>query len=271
VRDLAHRAVRGRALGLTFIAAAAGLLAFACSSTDARSGAVEPMPDISLGDASFVDAPDPDGAKPRVDGGFEAPDGGVLREDRFVTEVVSFTPGACAGFGASAMPAIVQGPPAGAGDQKGSFDVVSLGFGGEIVVGFGANAIVDGPGPDFIVFENAFFAGGSASDPAADLAEVSVSEDGTTWHTFTCTPGPSAPYGDCAGWRPVYSAPGNGVSPVDPARAGGDAFDLAKVGIAAARFVRIRDVGTGSCDVAPKPTNAGFDLDAVAIVNAKAP
>jgi hypothetical protein len=224
---------------------------------------------VSLGeDAPFVDASVPDGAKPRVDGGFLGPDGGVLREDRFVMNVVSFTPGACAGFGAASMDHVVKGPPVGAGDQQGSFDVVSLGIGGEIVVSFEPNAIVDGPGIDFIVFENAFYAAGNPAHPAADPGEVSVSEDGVTWASFPCEEPPAS----CAGYRPVYSAPGNGISPVDPEAAGGDAYDLATLGVGKARFVRIRDRAARTCEgIEPKPINAGFDLDAVAIVNAAIP
>ena len=231
--------------------------------------------EISLGDASidFVDASLPDADKRPVDGGFAGPDGAVLRDDRFVTKVVSFTPGACAGFGAADMPGIVTGPPVGAGNQQGGFDVVSLGIGGEIVVSVEPNAIVDGPGADFIVFENAFWAAGNPAQPAADPGEVSVSEDGVTWATFPCEPADAgADLGSCAGWHPVYATPDNGISPFDVAKAGGDAFDLAAVGVTKARFVRIRDRATRNCDgVQPKPTNAGFDLDAVSIVNAEMP
>jgi hypothetical protein len=170
------------------------------------------------------------------------------------------------------MPDIVKGPPVGRGALKGSFDVVSLGIGGEIVVSFEPNAIVDGPGVDFIVFENAFFAGGNMNSPVVDLGEVSVSEDGTQWTTFPCAPASQPPYGTCAGWRPVYSAPGNGISPVDPANAGGDPYDLASIDVAKARFVRIRDRAGDVCPIAPpKPNNYGFDLDAIAVVNAETP
>jgi hypothetical protein len=226
---------------------------------------------LDLGGGGYVDAAEPDANKPLVDGGYAGPDGSVVRVDRFVTDVVSFTPGDCAGFGIPKMPGVVQGPPVGAGDMQGSLDVVSLGRFGEIVVGFGANAIVDAPGPDFIVFENAFFANGDPNQPAADLGEVSVSDDGTTWKTFPCTPKALAPYGACAGWHPVYSAPDNAISPFDVEHAGGEAYDLADVGLTHARFVKIRDVGApASCPVdPPKPTNIGFDLDAVAIVHAE--
>ena len=56
---------------------------------------------VPLGDGGFVDAPEQSREKPKTDGGFVGPDGSVIREDRFVSNVVSFTPGACAGFGAS--------------------------------------------------------------------------------------------------------------------------------------------------------------------------
>lgn len=250
------------------------LLCGGCGSEDppARSAGADGGIDLNS-DASFIDGAVADGDKPRTDGGFIGPDGAVLRDDRFVTNVVSVTYGECAGFGLPQMPDIVKGPPVGAGDGKGSFDVVSLGLGGEIVVSVDPNAIVDGPGADFIVFENAFWASGNPNQPAADPAEVSVSEDGTTWKTFTCTvPDAGSDYGACAGWHPVYSAPDNGISPFDVAKAGGEAYDLAVVGLTKAKFIRIKDRSTKSCaGIEPKPNNAGFDLDAIAVVNAENP
>jgi hypothetical protein len=219
-------------------------------------------------------SPDRDSnAAPQDAGALEAGNPGDddgLPADRFVTGVVSFEPGPCAGFGASALPGIVEGPPHGGGAAQGSLDVVSLGVGGEIVVSFAPNTIVDGPGVDFIVFENPFDIGGNAADPYAEPGEVSVSDDGTTWTTFPCT-ATSYPYGMCAGWHPVYSSPGNGISPVDPSVAGGDPFDLADVGVTEARFVRIRDRSNETCPDAGGPTSDGFDLDAVSIVNGANP
>ena len=88
-----------------------------------------------------------------TDGGYPYA-GGVLAADRFVTSVVDFTPGACAGYGADSMPTVVEGPPYGGGRQAGGLDVVSLGNGGSITLSFAPNGIVDGPGADFVVFEN---------------------------------------------------------------------------------------------------------------------
>jgi hypothetical protein len=187
------------------------------------------------------------------------------------------------GFGEDDYPGDVLGPPEGAGDGSGSLDVLGLGEGGSIVLAFDGGGIVDGPGPDFIVFENPFDIGGSSTDLYAEPGEVSVSDDGTTWTTFPCTPvsepgasdgtGTAPPYGACAGWHVVYSSPANGISSLDPAVAGGDAFDLADIGVAHARYVRIVDRTAESCPEAgaDKSTSNGFDLDAVAIVNAEQP
>ena len=227
-----------------------------------------------LTDGSSVDAAEAMDGPDGDDGALVATDAssgeGGLAADRFVTSLVSFTPGPCAGFGAAKMPGIIEGPPVGGGASKGSLDVVSLGAGGEIVLSFAPNAIVDGPGADFIVFENPFYIGGDPQKPYAEVGEVSVSDDGTTWVTYPCT-ATSYPYGQCAGWHAVYSAPGNGISPVDPAAAGGDPYDLADVGLTHARFVRIRDKSGQVCPDAGGGNADGFDLDAVSIVNAETP
>ncbi len=242
-------------------------------------------------DAASDAAPSPvDDAGPReaggptlVDGGYSVADGGpVVRADRFVTGVISFAPGECAGFGAASLPAVVEGPPVAGSSGGGGTDVVSLGGGGTIVVTFAPNAIVDGPGPDFIVFENPFWVGGNANDVYAEPGEVSVSDDGVAWHSFPCTPaldpqsrlgtGVAPPYGQCAGWHVVVSSSTNGISPVDPAVAGGDAFDLADLGVTHARYVRIADETREVCpDAGALPKTNGFDLDAVSIVNAERP
>ena len=176
--------------------------------------------------------------------------------------VESVAPGAGAGFGADRFPEIIYGVPHGGGDHGGSTDVFSLGTDGEIVVGFGGNGVVDGEGPDFIVFENAFLAGGK---PFKELAQISVSDDGITWTAFPCKQD-ALPYDGCAGWHPVYSNPSNAISAYDPATAGGDVFDLATIGVKSARFIKIVDQHNA---VRPGGTT-GFDLDAVAVIHAQA-
>jgi len=178
--------------------------------------------------------------------------------DPFADEVVSFTPGPNAGFGAEKLPDIVLGPPRGSGANAGSLHVVSLGDGGEIVLGFDDIVVVDGPGPDLLVFENAF-------EGWAETGQIAVSEDGVDWLSFPCEATNTADgYPGCAGVHPVHAhADDPSIDATDPTSAGGDAFDLADIGATLARYVRIRDTGTN--DYAGN--SGGFDLDAVAVVN----
>lgn len=180
----------------------------------------------------------------------------------YVQGVVSFDPGENAGFGQDLFPSIVYGPPLGGGLSQGSVDVLSLGIGGALVLSFGNLRIVDGPGPDFTVFENPF----SITDTVtyAEPGAVAVSSDGETWIPFPCDLS-AYPYAGCAGVLPVTSHPDNGISPLDPTQSGGDLFDLSTLGVEEARYVRITDSGlVGTTSTAPA---AGFDLDAVALLN----
>lgn len=173
----------------------------------------------------------------------------------FAVEVVSARYGPGQSFGRDAMPEVVLGPPHGAGCCQGSLDVVSLGNGGEIVLSFGPSMIIDAPGPDLVVFENPFESQGAVF---AELAEVAVSTDGVEWHAFACEPGGST--AQCAGKRPVYLDGDTG--PLDPDTSGGDPFDLADVGLAEARLVRVVD----RADLVGQ--DGVFDLDAVGAVHA---
>lgn len=182
----------------------------------------------------------------------------------FASEVVDYAFGSGQDTGQDEFPELVLGPPEGKGPNQGSSDgVVSLGNGGWVILGFGENAIVDGPGVDFIVFENAFFYGAEGENVFAELATVSVSADGEHWIDFPCT-ATEPPYGSCAGWHPVLA---NGeqeeLSELDPATAGGDAYDLGEICLDYARFVRITDR-----EDLDAPLDGVFDLDAVGIVNA---
>ncbi len=86
-----------------------------------------------------------------------------------------------------------------------------------------------------------------------------------TFHAFPCT-ATAYPYGSCAGWHPVLAnADTNEIDPTDPAVAGGDAFDLADLGVTEARFVRITD------RVDLTGVAGTFDLDAASIVHAECP
>jgi len=181
----------------------------------------------------------------------------------YASEVVAFEPGAEAGFGEEKLPDVVLGPPKGKGLEAGSLDVLSLGKGGSIELGFGESAILDGDGPDFVVFENPFWPGGDSRAVFAEVGAVSVSEDGETWLEFPCdAEGDGAGrFEGCAGWSPTLEYDASDAVPLDPAVTGGDAFDLADVGLSAARFVRIVDRSNGGAE-----PSAGFDLDAVGVV-----
>lgn len=196
------------------------------------------------------------------DAGFSAePDTSPLP---YARQVASFAPGPFAGFGARYFPEIVLGPPEGSGPLEGSLDVLSLGTGGEIVLDFGERGIIDGDGPDFIVFENPFWPGNQPTRVFADLGEVSVSDDGASWLTFACDIAGAGMgrYPGCAGWTPTLEYDPFEVLPLDPQRTGGDVFDLATVGVANARYVRIRDLASSG-----EGDNAGFDLDAVGVIH----
>jgi hypothetical protein len=216
--------------------------------------------------------------------------------DPYADAVVSYTVGANGGYpGTNFLPGVVIGPPKGAGLFQGGLDVFSLGFGGQMVLRFDDNAIVDGPGPDFTVFENAFMAFNASTltieRPFADPGIVSVSQDGVTWYTFPCqlvtNPAAHVFYPGCAGVYPVLSNANDPSTPhasiptqgtigdliglplvpaPNPGGAGGDSFDLATVGLTWARYVRVQDANIVTGDPFG-PNNAGFDLDAIAAIH----
>ena len=192
------------------------------------------------------------------------------------------------------QPGIVLGPPGNATPATGSLSVMSLGHGGQITLEFTDNEIVDGPGPDFIVFENPFFCTTvplTAADPYSVFAEpglVEASDDGVDFRMF--------PYDATAlsqvttlctdksllqqliglmGITPSFT--GNYTIPDDPlvfdtgapggvSGHGGDAFDLATVGLARARFVRITDP---NLSIGIPGASEGLDLDSVVALHAR--
>jgi len=212
--------------------------------------------------------------------------------DPYADDVEVYTQGGGGGFGSGDLPGVVLGPPSGTGLLIGGEDVLSLGLGGSVIVRFDDNVIVDGPGDDFTVFENAFMTrnGTEISVPFAEPGRVLVSQDGVTFHALgTCNltdPGSPPWYADCAGVRPVLSD-GTGdtshasiPSPAGafealigqlsflaelPEGAGGDSFDLANTPIGWARYVRIEGASFVPGGVGG-PDTSGFDLDAVAAI-----
>ncbi len=191
----------------------------------------------------------------------------VYAQDPYADEVVSFQPGSGAGFGQDLMPEVVLGPPFGAGPVTQSLDVVSLGNDGRITVAFTDSVICNGEGPDFTVFENVFYIGSADGPPFTEVGIVAVSQDGVDYFEF---PYDAVTLEGLAGRTPVFSHPDNGIDATDPTVSGGDAFDLADVGLEWASHVRITDPGAAIADAGnmlPPGIFGGFDLDAVAIVN----
>ena len=181
--------------------------------------------------------------------------------DPYADFVVRFEPAPESTFGHEYLPEIVLGPPGG------GFDVATLGCEGIIELELDSPGIVDGPGPDLIVFENPFDVG------FPEPGEVSVSVDGVTWSVFPCDP---ISLEGCAGVTPTEATPSSGIDPRDVDLAGGDAFDLAELDppLSEARFVRIEDrsrahweaQGESYCDPGQQGAG-GFDLDAVVAVH----
>lgn len=136
--------------------------------------------------------------------------------------------------------------------------VCSIGYGGVITVGFTKHVVVDGPGADFTIFENAFRYAGTRI--YAEPAFVEVSSDGIDYKLF---PYDTMTLSGCAGVTPVYGD----ADPFDPLHSGGDAFDLATIGVDSVRFVRITDVTSVILNNPQHaffdPTLTGFDLDAL--------
>ncbi|MBI2082225.1 MAG: Ig-like domain-containing protein [Deltaproteobacteria bacterium] len=194
----------------------------------------------------------------------------TINQDPFADRVVSYNKGEGGGYNKDLLPDIVLGPPQAHPEAplNGSFDVVSLGKEGVIVLEFTDYLPCDGEGDDFIVFENPWQYNpdakyGTYSEPGM----VSVSEDGVNFVDFPCDLTVRS-YRGCAGVRAVLANPDlNDIDPTDPEKAGGDPFDLKDVGLSYARFVRIRD---GDKTFGPAANGMrGFDLDAIAVVNGK--
>lgn len=178
----------------------------------------------------------------------------------FASEVIDYEFGGGQTFGQDNFPEAVLGGPQGKGCCSGSFHVVSLGDGGWVELGFTERSIVDGEGPDFIVFENPFALGGEKGAVFFELARVSVSADGENWVEFSCDPEKPSE-SNCAGYFPVLANVETGTGDAfDAQLAGGDAFDLADVGLKSARYVRIVDI---------LDDDAVFDLDAVSLVHGR--
>jgi hypothetical protein len=217
----------------------------------------------------------------------------ALAQNRFASNVVDFSPGP--NFNPSfADPAKALGGPQGGGMSNGSLDMVVLGMGGSVTLGFDV-VIVDGPGADFTVCENSFvFSGGVF----AEVAFVEVSTDGLSFARFPTRyagpVGPLPPFGVspmgtfgglCGGLPVIANVVTNSVSPFDPVVSGGESYDLAElashplvlsgvVDVDDINYVRIVDVieGTsvdsfGALIWDHGGSTSSADIDAVSVIH----
>lgn len=175
--------------------------------------------------------------------------------DRFLNDndTIEFIVGENGGFGNSNMPTVIYGAPV-----SSRTDVVAFGEGGIMTIELGGFVIVDGDGADFTVFENAFTGW-------IEPAFVEVSEDGVVFEPFFCLTDDES-YAGCSGVTPVNYADDDAVY-LDPETSGGDTYDLADIGLTQARFIRITDANVCDNPSVCVANVAGFDLDAIAIVN----
>lgn len=156
--------------------------------------------------------------------------------DPVAADLVIAAPGATGeGFG---DPANAVNGVRGGGPNMGSLDVYSLGYGenAELVLAWSGGVVSNGPGVDFVVFENGFLAASASGYYFMDLAVVSVSRDGETWvelpHDYVAvdetrySPDPADWEGFAGRWPVLLNDDTNTADPFDPQAAGGDGFDL---------------------------------------------
>jgi hypothetical protein len=173
----------------------------------------------------------------------------------FASSVANYSPGpgvtAGSGFGIPGLLLCVPG---------GSLHVVTLGVQGSITAGFDF-PITDGPGTDFVAWENGFVSGGAVF---GELGFVEVSTNGVDFARFPNQyfgpPGPIGAFGGLPAGS-VKNIAGLGLRVVpptvdgyaNPALAGGDPFDLqdlaadplvvaGTVVLSAINYVRIVDI-----------------------------
>jgi hypothetical protein len=181
-------------------------------------------------------------------------------QSRFATSVVSFNQGGGTGLFGTSL--ILGGPRGGLGTH-----VLTLGSGGDVTLGFD-RVITNGPGADFVVFENTFE---WMSTTYPEVAMIEVSTNGVDFARFPMRY--SGPHGLFAGsfdltpWGaysgvtghvpPLANVDSNTLDPFNPLEGGGEGFDLADlagealvlgglVDVNAINYVRLVDLVAGA-------------------------
>ena len=159
----------------------------------------------------------------------------------------------------------------GGGDSSSGTDVFSLsleaGVSDYITLSWSGLRVTNGPGADFVVFENAFQVSGGAyfMDPTL----VFLSQDGTNWVEYpadyinedeTTYSSDPAMWVGFAGIHPVrLNVDTNPVDPFDQELAGGDHFDLDTLPTTDASSQSIRDNGFRYLRLVAAATQLNFD------------
>jgi len=239
----------------------------------APTDAGDPPPDAgwsALDAGALLDAgasaPLDAGASDPADGGAPASDAGPLEPTPVAAGVVVDAPGA--GDRPFGDPSLAVNGVRGGGDGGGSLDVYSIEYGGHLVLSWDGQRVRNGPGVDFVVFENPFVFGGGTF---MDHAVVELSRDGETWVAFphdyvapdeTMYSSDPSHWSGFAGVEPVrLHAEDHPVDPFDAAAAGGDRFDLAALD-ADGEAGRIRDEGFAYLRLNPAPDHDNPDTGA---------
>lgn len=159
----------------------------------------------------------------------------------------------------------------GAGQSAGSMDVFSLGYTNGvdnfIVLSWGGATVRNGPGVDFVVFENGFQTGPNLY--FMDLVVVMLSRDGVTYVPFphdymaqdetqyVAQPDVWRGFG---GRYPIkYNVDTNPVDPFDHEASGGDPFDLDELPVDGGESQAIREEGFRYLKLVTAPTQINPD------------
>ncbi len=182
-----------------------------------------------------------------------------------IDTVFSFAPGEGQNFGQSGTyyPQNIFGfPDTNATIQVPSaneYQILSLGFGGEIVLGIKNTKIINGNGIDFTIFENVFL-NPVLNKYFVEPAKVAVSQDGINFLEF---PFDSTTLIGCAGTSPTQGK----ANPFIPENCGGNRFDLNDLHLDYITHIKITDISKMIFDNPSHQyydvTISGFDLDAV--------
>ncbi len=171
------------------------------------------------------------------------------------------------------------------GNPSTNFGTVSLGDGGTATLTF-ANAVINGQGPDFVVFENAFPNPANPKEAFMELAFVEVSSDGINFVRFpassnTTTSQQTAPFAYLDASL-IHNLAGKYIYPYGTPFDLDDLKDSTTIDINYITHIRLVDViGTidpalGSKDIQnniindPYPTafaSGGFDLNGVGLIH----